>query len=135
MNPPENPTENPTEAHEVLDVVARLFRAVEASDAAGYFDRTYHRNIVIHEAPSLPYGGVYQGLDGAAEHTLAFMGTWAPHDGPGEESMDAVIDAVPGHAHVRWTMRVAGHGFPFLSHYGFRDGLIVKSRNVSLRPQ
>lgn len=123
-----NSPENPTEAHEVLDVVVRLFRAVEESDAAGYFDRTYHRDIVIHEAPSLPYGGVYQGLDGAAEHALAFMGTWAPHRGPGEESMDAVIDAVPEHAYVRWTLRVAGRGFPFLSHYRFRDGLIVESR-------
>jgi uncharacterized protein len=117
-----------TPAADVLDVVTRLFRAVEKVDATAYFDRTYRTDVVIAEAPALPYGGTYRGIDGAVEHAVAFMDTWAPHRRPGDASMDAAIDAVPGHAYVRWTLRVAGRGFPFLSHYRFRDGLVAEAR-------
>jgi uncharacterized protein len=117
-----------SDAEHVREVISRIFRAVEEVDADAYFDRTYHDDVVIHEAPSLPYGGDYHGLEGAADHAQAFMAAWAPFRRPSDQAMNYVIDAVPDHAYVRWTLQVAGRSFPFLSHYGFRDGLIVESR-------
>jgi hypothetical protein len=43
----------------------RLFVAgVTARDPEAYFDRTYHPDVTIHEAPTLPYGGDYHALEG-----------------------------------------------------------------------
>jgi hypothetical protein len=92
---------SPSDLDRVRDVVSRLFRAVEEVDLAGYLKDTYHRDIVIHEAACLPYGGDYHGLTGAVEHARAFLATWSPYRLPGEEAMDAVIDALPDHAYVR----------------------------------
>ena len=117
-----------SDCEHVREVVARIFRAVEQNDAEAYFDRTYHRDVVIHEAPSLPYGGDYRGLDGAAQHAEAFTTAWGPHRRPSDQAMDYVIDAVPDNAFVRWTLRIAGRSFPFVSHYRFADGLVVESR-------
>lgn len=117
----------PTNADHAHDVVKRLFRAVEESDAVGYFDRTYHPGVVINEAGDLPYGGTYRGLAGAHAHASAFLSTWAPFQEPHEAALNAVIDAVPDHVYVRWTLRVAGRAFPLLSHYAFVDGLIAEA--------
>jgi uncharacterized protein YciI len=62
----------PGRAH-VEHTIHRLFvEGVTARDPEAYFDRTYHAGVTIHEAPSLPYGGDYRGLEGAAEHAHAF---------------------------------------------------------------
>lgn len=105
-----------------------MFRAVENVDAAAYLNGTYHPDVVIHEAASLPYGGDYHGLEGAIDHAGAFLAAWGPYRGPKEQAMDAVIDAVTDNAYVRWRLRAAGREFLFISHYRFRDGLIAESR-------
>jgi len=43
-----------------LETVKRLFDAVRRRDQAGVLE-AYHPEILIHEAPSLPYGGDYRG--------------------------------------------------------------------------
>lgn len=112
----------------VRAVVARLFRAVEQLDAEAYLDRTYHPDVTIHEAASLPYGGDHHGHEGVVAHAEAFLRTWGAHRSPGEQSLDPTIDAVHDHAFVRWTLKVGGRSFPAMSHYRFRAGLIVESR-------
>lgn len=67
-------------------------------------------------------------MTGAAEHAHAFLETWAPHQAADERELRATIDTVPDHAYVRWTLRVSGRAFAFVSHYAFRDGLIVDAQ-------
>jgi hypothetical protein len=56
---------------EALATVRRLFAAVARRDPEEYF-AAYHPDILINEAPSLPYGGVYKGLEGVLRHAERF---------------------------------------------------------------
>ena len=58
-----------------LETVRRLFEAVVQRDEAGLLE-AYHPEIVIHDAPSLPYGGDYHGHEGAIQHVRGFYQTW-----------------------------------------------------------
>lgn len=58
-----------------LEVVKRLFEAVRRRDEAALLE-SYHPQVLIHEAPSLPYGGEFHGHGGALEHVRAFYRTW-----------------------------------------------------------
>jgi hypothetical protein len=64
------------------EVVLGVIRAVEERDAEKLFE-LYHEEVELHEAPSLPYGGVVEGisslkeqLESAPEDT--WLGTWGP---------------------------------------------------------
>jgi len=63
-----------------LEVVKHLFAIVEQPPSAKRASvlEAYHRDIVIHEAPSLPYGGDYYGHEGARRHGAGFNRTWDP---------------------------------------------------------
>lgn len=58
-----------------LAVVGRMFQAVEGRDAETLLS-LYAEDIVITEASSLPYGGIYHGHEGAIEHGMAYLATW-----------------------------------------------------------
>jgi ketosteroid isomerase-like protein len=58
-----------------LEAVGRLFEAVVQRDEVGLLE-AYHPEVVIHEAPSLPYGGDYHGHEGAIQHVRGFYQTW-----------------------------------------------------------
>jgi hypothetical protein len=66
-----------------IAVMRRLFEAVEtrgdpedfAARWAAYVEM-YDPDVVIHEAPSLPYGGDYSGDDAVARHAQAFKAAW-----------------------------------------------------------
>lgn len=58
-----------------VETVRRLFDAVDRHDQAAILD-AYHPEVVIHEAPSLPYGGDYHGHEGALQHVNGFYRTW-----------------------------------------------------------
>jgi DinB superfamily/SnoaL-like domain len=58
-----------------LEAVRRLFEAVVEHDEASLLE-AYHPKIVIHDAPSLPYGGDYHGHEGAIQHVRGFYQTW-----------------------------------------------------------
>jgi uncharacterized protein len=119
----------------VEDTIRRLFvDGVSARNAAAYFDRTYHDEVCIHEAPSLPYGGDYHGLEGAARHALGFIQTWDRWQTGEQRRLDPRIIATDTEAVVLWTLRAQRPGepeesrFPAISHYRFRDGRVVESR-------
>lgn len=73
-----------------VEVVRRLFDAVERRDLPGLL-ACYHEEVEIHEAASLPYGGVYRGLEGAVRHVSAFQATWAPYQTPAEYGLGAEV--------------------------------------------
>ncbi len=60
---------------ENLEVVRRLFEAVERRDLAGVL-AAYDSEITIREADSLPYGGVYHGFDGGQKHAAGYVQAW-----------------------------------------------------------
>ena len=55
---------------EMLAPVRKLFQAAARRDAGGYF-AAYHTDVVISEAPSLPYGGDHRGAEGVMRHAEA----------------------------------------------------------------
>jgi len=119
----------------VEQTIHRLFVAgVTARDPEAYFHRTYHPSVTIHEAPSLPYGGDYHGLEGAAEHALAFTRTWDGLQSAEQRDMTPRIVAADSEAFVIWTLRgqrpndAAVTEFPALSHYQFQEGRVIESR-------
>jgi ketosteroid isomerase-like protein len=58
-----------------VEAVKRLFEAVRRRDEAALLE-SYHPDVSIHEAPSLPYGGDFHGHAGAVDHERAFYRTW-----------------------------------------------------------
>jgi uncharacterized protein len=62
-------------SHQNMETVKRLFDAVGRRDQAGVLE-AYHPEIVIHEAPSLPYGGDYHGHEEAVQHLNGYYRTW-----------------------------------------------------------
>ena len=120
---------------QVEQTIHRLFvEGVTARNPEAYFDRSYHPAVIIHEAPSLPYGGEYRGLDGAAEHALAFTRAWNGLQSAELRDMSPRIVATDSEAFVVWTLRGQRPSdpgvteFPAISHYRFRDGRVIESR-------
>jgi uncharacterized protein len=119
----------------IEQTIHRLFvEGVTARNAEAYFDRTYHPDVVIHEAPSLPYGGEYQGLPGAVEHALGFTRTWDRLQPPPQRDLSPRVIATDTEAVVIWTLRGRRRGdqdvaeFPAVSHYRFHAGRVIESR-------
>jgi uncharacterized protein YciI len=97
----------------VQQTIHRLFvGGVMARDPKAYFDRTYHPSVTIHEAPSLPYGSDYYGLEGAAEHALAFTRTWDGLQSVEQRDMTPCIVATDSEAFVIWTYGDSGQTTP-----------------------
>lgn len=82
-----------------VDVVRRLFGAVERRDLSGMLD-CYDDEVEIHEAASLPYGGIYRGHEGAVAHASGFQKAWARYQTPAEYRLDADFVADPDGAVV-----------------------------------
>jgi uncharacterized protein len=55
-------------------------RAVEERDLEGVL-AAYDSEVEIHEADSLPYGGVYRGHEGAVQHAAGYLQAWDAHQG------------------------------------------------------
>ena len=57
------------------ETVRRLYAAVERRDGPTVW-QTHDETVRIEEAPSLPYGGVYRGLEGVARHAAGYLAAW-----------------------------------------------------------
>ena len=115
------------------DVVRRLFKAVE--ERAPYVLDCYAEDIEIHEAESLPYGGVYRGHDGAQRHIAGWRGTWERFQTDAERRLDAVFidgegDTVAAVFHHRAVDPGSGRRFdaPEVGIYDVRGGKVVRSQ-------
>ena len=121
------------------DVVLGVIKAVEERDGEKLFE-LYHEDVELHEAPSLPYGGVVKGvpslreqLESAPEDT--WLGTWGPvQPTEAERRFDPrVISEKDGEVVVLYYMRaVAPDGEPFESPviglYEVRDGKFARAQ-------
>ena len=87
-----------------LAVVRRMFEAVERRDAETLLG-TYADDIEITEPPSLPYGGVYRGHEGAIRHGLAYVDVWDPLQTPADRQTDAVFLDSGDRVVVRWRQK------------------------------
>jgi uncharacterized protein len=115
------------------ETARHLFEAVEYRSRKGRA-AIYHENIVINEAPSLPYGGEYRGHEGALRHGQGFGATWdrfQPWNGRGLEPR---FIAQGDHVAVLWRHKAENRetgeriNLPAVSVYRFLDGTIVDSR-------
>lgn len=119
-------------SEENVAAVRRLFAAVERRDLTGVL-AAYAPDVVIREAESLPYGGTYQGRDGAERHAYAYEAAWAPLQEPGVRTLDYEVLDAGEHVIVRWRQRGCspdGHraiDLPAVSVYRMQDGLVAES--------
>ena len=121
------------------EVVLGVIRAVQERDGEKLFE-LYHPDVELHEAPSLPYGGVVGGmpslveqLESAPENT--WLGTWGPlQPTEAERRFDPrVISEKDGEVVVLYRMRaVAADGerfeAPVIGLYEVRDGKFARAQ-------
>lgn len=121
-------------SHENLENTRRLFQAVENFDIAGVL-AAYDAEIVIQDAESLPYGGIYHGLEGAKQHVEGAAQTWSPFKPSSvERELNAVFLDSGEYVIVLW--RLKGRDVrsgskldsPTVSVYKLRNGKIVESQ-------
>ena len=118
-------------AHDNVELVADIFRAIEGRDAARLLELV-DPAAEFHWPPSLPYGGVVP-LQPASEPSWA--GTWLPlQPTEAEQRMDArVVAATDDEVVVLWHQRgVAPSGErcdePVLALYRMREGKLARAR-------
>jgi ketosteroid isomerase-like protein len=120
-------------SQENVDIVRRLFKAVDDRDLAGVL-ATYDSEIVIREAESLPYGGVYRGHEGGKQHAGAYILTWRDFQTSAEQKTDPVFLDAGDYVIVLWRQRGLDPSskkkldLPAVSVYELRGGKIVESQ-------
>lgn len=111
----------------------RLFEAVEhrsREDVVAIYDQ----NIVINEAPSLPYGGEFLGHEGALRHGQGFRAAWDRFQPSKTRGLEPRFIAQGDHVAVLWRHRAENHetgerlDLPAAGFYRFVDGKVVDSR-------
>jgi len=120
-------------SRENIENIRCLFKAVEERDFAGVL-AAYAPEIVIRDAESLPYGGVYHGLEGAKQHIEGAAQTWNNLQPLAERKMDAVFLDAEDYVIVLWRLKglAASNGrkldLPTVSVYKMHSGKIVESQ-------
>ena len=117
---------------EALATVRKLFEAVARRDPQEYF-AAYHPDILINEAPSLPYGGNYKGLEGVLRHAERFRATWDHYQPEGRRELEPEFLAAGDRVIVLWRLRAQGANgdsvdLPAVSIYRLQDDKIIESR-------
>lgn len=120
-------------SQENVEIIRRLFKAVEERDFAGYL-AAYAPEIVIREAESLPYGGVYHGLEGAKQHAELAAQIWDNLQTSTERKLDATFLDAGDYVVALWRQKglMTSSGrkldLPAVSVYKMRGGKIVESQ-------
>jgi ketosteroid isomerase-like protein len=114
-----------------VDVIRRLFRAVEERDIELMFD-IYDPEVVVREAPSLPYGGDYRGRDGVAQHGLGYLEAWDRLQTEEDRRLEAEFVGSGDRVFVRWRQKAHSRDgeqldLPVISVYRLREGRVVES--------
>lgn len=87
-----------------LRAVRRMFDAVERRDAETLLS-VYAKDVVITEASSLPYGGVYHGHHGAIDHGMAYLATWASIQTADDRKLQPTIRNAGDRVVVTWRQK------------------------------
>jgi uncharacterized protein YciI len=124
-----------------LAVVRRIFEVVESRGDAGgrearwaVYRAAYAPEVAIHEAPSLPYGGDYEGPEAVARHAQGYGGAWDGLQDAAERALEPEFLAGGDHVAVLWRQRAhdprTGERFdmPAMSLVTLREGRVVESR-------
>ncbi len=121
-------------SQEHVEAVKRLFAAVRQGDQAGVLE-AYHPEVVIHESPSLPYGGDYHGHAEALRHLNGYYRTWGPlRPGAGQPGTPIFLETTEDAVVVLWQEEAVAPGsgrrivLPALGVYRVRDGKVIESR-------
>jgi uncharacterized protein len=120
------------------EVVLATIRAVEKRDLANLL-RLYHDEVELHEAPSLPYGGIARGKDSLHEQLsspeTSWLGTWGPlQPTEAERRMDPrVIGAKGDEIVVAYRQRALSPDGerldqPVVALYGVREGKFARAQ-------
>lgn len=85
--------------------------------------------VVVHQAPSLPYGGTWRGHHGMKEHFAAMIQAWESFDILEQEYL-AHGDTIVVHSQIRARARATGRDldFPIVQLITFRNGRIIEVR-------
>ena len=124
---------NPTLPTGNAETVRRLFEGVRRRDLGAVL-AAYDEAVVIHEAPTLPYGGEYRGHEGAKRHAQGFVATWGPFQTEAERDLEPLILPDGDRIAVMWRHKAAHAAsgeridLPAMSLYRFEGGKIAESR-------
>jgi uncharacterized protein len=116
---------------ENVEVIRRLFRAVEARDIEAMYE-IYAPDVIVREAPSLPYGGEHRGHVGILEHGRGYVETWDHLQDDEDRQLDAEFIDAGDSVFVCWRQRAHGLDgtsldLPVISIYELRDLRVVES--------
>ena len=115
---------------ENVEIVKRLFEAVERRDREGVF-AAYHPEITVREAESLPYGGEFHGFEGALKHALGYRAVWDALQSKTEQELSPRFLDAGDYVIVLWRQRAVSGDKNFdssaASVYKLRDGKIIES--------
>ena len=115
---------------ENIEIVKRLFEAVERRDREGVF-AAYDPEITIREAESLPYGGEFHGFEGAMNHALGYRAVWDALQSEIERELSPTFLDAGDYVVVLWRQRAVNGDKKFdssaASVYKLHDGKIIES--------
>ncbi|MFI6092822.1 nuclear transport factor 2 family protein [Streptomyces sp. NPDC051218] len=121
----------------ILSVLTGMYEAESRYLAAGgpgsaSFDLLapyFAPDVVMHQAPALPYGGTWRGHDGMARFLLAMAEAWASFE-IGEQEFLATGETAVVHTQVHARTRATGRelAFPVLQTITVRAGRITEVR-------
>lgn len=100
------------------------YRVREEGDWEAFF-KDFDPNVKVVEADSLPYGGVYHGVEGAKYLVQTAMGTW-DNFGFEVEQLAAAGDLVFIYIYMRGTGKT--FSYPLVEVWRFREGKVVEFR-------
>jgi hypothetical protein len=110
-------------------IVAGIYAAANRGDLE-YIRSAFHPDIVLHQAPSLPYGGEYRGRDATMAAITAMFVEHLEVGGLTVRNIavdgDVVIGCVDMTARARCTGKDVS--MPFRECFLLRDGLVVDLR-------
>jgi ketosteroid isomerase-like protein len=114
-----------------VDIVRRLFDAVEARDIAPMYE-IYDEQVIVREAPSLPYGGEHRGHEGILRHGTGYVEAWNLLQTEEDRNLDPEFFGAGDRVFVLWRQRAhADDGMeldlPVISEYRLRNGRVVES--------
>jgi uncharacterized protein len=124
-----------------IAVVQKMFAAVaNRGDSEGFAEKwaaylsLFDKDVVIHEAASLPYGGDYVGAAGVAAHAKGFSDTWSALQSSEHRGLQPSFLAKDDQVVVLWrqqgTNPQTGEQFdmPVTSVYRLKDERVAESR-------
>ena len=117
-----------------VEIVKRLFDAVRRHDQVGVLE-VYDPAIVIHEAPSLPYGGDYHGHAGGLQHLNGYYQVWDPlRPADRQEETPVFLETTEEYVVVLWREEAVAPrsgrrlDLPALGVYKVQEGKVIESK-------